>query len=106
MHEIKFRIHVLSTRKKLSLTIKQTAERFNIGRATIDRWIKELEPKKRNKIPVKISNEAILEDVMKYPEAYQKERAARLGVSRSGIWYALKRNRISYKKKLKASESK
>jgi hypothetical protein len=59
----------------------------------------------RKKKPTKISNEAILEDVNKYPDAYQSERALRLGVSKSGIYHALKRNKISYKKKPKARKS-
>ncbi len=105
MHSLQFRSHVIKTRKYFGLTIAQTAKRFNIGSASINRWIKEITPKKRNILPTKIDNDKLLEDVAKYPDAYQKERAERLGVSQTGIWHALKRNRISYKKKPKTSKS-
>ena len=45
--------------------------------------------------------EALKRDVEGYPDAYQFERAKRLGVSRQGIWYALKRLGVSYKKTLR-----
>ena len=42
---------------------------------------------------------ALKKDVEAYPDGYNYERAARLGVSTSGIYYALKRLNMSYKKK-------
>ena len=39
-----------------------------------------------------------MEDVKKYPDAYNYERAQRLNVSTSGIYCALRRLEISYKK--------
>ena len=39
------------------------------------------------------------EDVEDFPDAYQRERAERLGVSKSAIYYALKRLNITFKKK-------
>ena len=44
-------------------------------------------------------------DVEKQPEAYLCERAKRLGVSISCIWYALKRLLITYKKNPGASKT-
>jgi transposase len=52
----------------------------------------------RDKPATKIDMEALEQDVQTYPEAYQYERAERLGVSRRGIGYALKRLGISRKK--------
>ena len=43
--------------------------------------------------------EALKQDVETYPDAYQYERAQRLGVSQRGIGYALKRLAMSRKKK-------
>ena len=42
---------------------------------------------------------ALKKDVENDPEAYLHERANRLKVSPSGIFYALKRLKITYKKK-------
>ncbi|HJD56360.1 MAG TPA: IS630 transposase-related protein [Rickettsia endosymbiont of Pyrocoelia pectoralis] len=49
--------------------------------------------------------EKLKEDIKKYPDSYNYERAERLEVSRNGIYYALKRLNITYKKKLNSSES-
>jgi transposase len=58
---------------------------------------------------IKIGAEALLEDIKKYPDAYNYEQAKRLNVSTSGIYCAIKRLGISYKKTLnhpKASKEK
>lgn len=104
-YSIDFRRHILKVREEERLTLIESEARFKVSKMSISRWIKELEPKRRKKKPTKISNEAIIEDVNKYRDAYQSERALRLGVSKSGIYHALKRNKISYKKKFKPSES-
>ncbi|SFI79179.1 IS630 transposase-related protein, partial [Nitrosomonas sp. Nm34] len=43
--------------------------------------------------------EILAQDVKNYPDAYQYERAKRLGVSKQGINHALKRLSVTYKKK-------
>ncbi|WP_109490254.1 IS630 transposase-related protein [Orientia tsutsugamushi] len=53
--------------------------------------------------PRKISIEKLKEDVSQHSEAYQYERAERLGVSKSSIQKALKRLNITYKKSFKTS---
>lgn len=101
-----FRRRVLAYRKAHGLTIKETAEHFKIGYASIVRWVHKPEPTKtRNKPPVKIPEAALLKDVEEYPDAYHYERAKRLGVSASGICYALKRLGITCKKNTTASQS-
>ena len=63
----------------------------------ITRWNNCLEPQRtRNKAATKLDMEA---DVKEYPDAYQYERASRLGVCQRAIGYALERLKISYKKK-------
>ena len=100
-----FREKVLAVREKEDLSIKEVAERFCVGEASVMRWLKRIEPKmKRNKPATKIDMEALKEDVERYPDGYQTERAERLGVSKTGIAYALKRLGISYKKNTKSSQ--
>ncbi|BAP57310.1 transposase [Thioploca ingrica] len=60
---------------------------------------------KTNRSTTKIDMEALKRDVEQYPDAYQYERAKRLGVSRRGIGYALKRLEISRKKNVLTSAS-
>ena len=100
-YPISFRRKVLSVREQEGLTIAQTAARFCVGIASVTRWIKNPIPKEtRNKPATKIDMAALARDVREYPDAYQAERARRLGVSEKGIGHALRRMNISYKKTL------
>ena len=104
-YSLDFRLKVLSVKEKESLSVVETAERFCVGLASIVRWSKKAEPQKRRyKAPTKINMEALKEDIVLYPDAYQYERAERLHVSRTGIWHALKRLRVTYKKNSQASQ--
>jgi len=98
-YSVDFRKKVLQIREAEYLSIEAVAIRFGVGKASVMRWLIELEPKKRrNKPATKIDMEALKKDVEYYPDSYQYERAERLGVSRSGIYWALKRLDITYKK--------
>ena len=100
-----FRCKVLSVRSKEGLTITQVAARFDVGIASVMRWLKNPEPQKtRNKPATKINMSALARDVLAHPDAYQYERARRFGVSIQGINYALRRLGVSYKKKPEAPE--
>ena len=100
-----FRRKVLSVREKEGLTIAEVAARFCVGVASVVRWLKDPEPKtSRDKPATKIDMAALARDVLAYPDAYQYERAHRLGVSEKGIGHALRRMGISYKKKSAASQ--
>ena len=99
-YSIDFRKKVVEIREKEWLSLEETAKRFGVGRASIFRWTQEIEPKRRRAKPVKIKEEELREDVEKYPDAYQYERAERLGMSQRGIGQALKRVGISCKKNL------
>lgn len=102
-YSIDFRRKVLSVREKESLTIAEVAERFCVGAATVVRWLKRVEPQRtRVKPATKIDRIALARDVREYPDAYQSERARRLGVSEKGIGHALRRMNITYKKNTKA----
>ena len=99
-YSLQFRQHVLKIRKQEGLSYAETAERFGIGIASLMRWNKRPEPKTtRNRAATKIDADALRRDVEDYPDAYQYERAERFKVSTRGICDALRRLKISRKKK-------
>ncbi len=105
-YSLDFRKKVLQIRAQEGLSFEEAGERFGVGKQTIYRWSKCLEPKKtRNKPPTKINNDKLRADVAEYPDAYHRERAARLGVSKRGIGDALKRLELTYKKNTQPSQS-
>ncbi|MEZ5813929.1 MAG: IS630 transposase-related protein [Alphaproteobacteria bacterium] len=81
-----FRRKVLSVREKEGLTIAQVATRFCVGVASVTRWIKTPDPKlTRHKPATKIDMDALAHDVLDYPDAYQYERARRLGSAKKAL---------------------
>ena len=105
-HALSFRKHVLKIKEQEKMNLKEASERFKVGMASMARWMKRLEPKThRHKPTRKIDMAALRHDIEKYPDAYQYERAKRLGVTPHGIWHALKRFGVSYKKNAKAPQS-
>jgi transposase len=101
-----FRRKALLIKEQDNLSFEATAKRFGVGKMSVLRWSKQIEAQRtRHKPATKIDMEALKRDVEQYPDAYQYERAERLGVSRRGIGYALKRLGISRKKNLLTSES-
>jgi transposase len=104
IYSIDFRRKVLSVREREGLTIAEAAARFCVGVASVARWIKNPEPRRtRTKPATKIDMGALERDVLHHPDAYQYERARRMGVSVQGINYALRRLGVSYKKNAAAS---
>ena len=100
-YSLDFRLHVLAIRQRDQLSIEQTAERFAVGKASVMRWVKRPERKPSGFRRGKLAIEALAQDVRDYPDAYQYERAARLGVTQNAICYALKHKLgMSYKKTL------
>lgn len=105
-YPLKFRRKVIETRAQEGLTIAEAAERFGVGVASLVRWLKTPEPRPgRDRPATKIDTKALLHDLKQHPDAYHYERAARLGVSKSGIAAALTRLGVTYKKIPDASES-
>lgn len=99
-YSLDFRQKVLKVRDAEGLSMAQVAKRFGICLATVMNWSKDIVPKKtRNKPATKIDMEALRQDVEAHPDAYTYERANRLGASKNGIWYALRRLGVTYKKK-------
>ncbi|MGX6960422.1 MAG: IS630 transposase-related protein, partial [Rickettsia endosymbiont of Pentastiridius leporinus] len=100
-YSIDFRKKVLSIKQDQNMSYEEASKFFGISKTTILKWKRNPEPKsRRNKPATKIDMELLKEDIRKYPDSYNYERAERLMVSRNGIYYALKRLKVSYKKSL------
>ncbi|MGV3346610.1 IS630 transposase-related protein [Enterobacteriaceae bacterium LUAb1] len=73
-YPLTFRQHVLATRAKENLTFSQTAQRFNVGIASVIRWAKNPEPvMKRQKPATKIKMDALRQDVLQFPDAIKEK---------------------------------
>lgn len=104
-HSLNFRIKVLSVKQKENLSFRKVAKRFDVGVASVMRWSKRLKPlSKRNKPATKIDMSALKKDIEENPDAYQSERAQRFGVTQNGIWHAMKRLGVTYKKNSQSSK--
>ena len=104
-HSLNFRMKVLSVKQKENLSFRKVGKRFNVGVASVMRWSKRLKPlSRRNKPATKIDMSALQKDIEDNPDAYQSERAQRFGVSQNGIWHAMKRLGVTYKKNSQASK--
>jgi transposase len=103
-YSLDFRKKVLKIRAEEGLSIEEVAIRFGVGKASVMRWLIDIEPKKkRNKPATKIDMDALKKDVEANPDSYQYERAARFNVSKTGIRSALIRLKLSYKKNMESS---
>lgn len=99
-YSIDFRKKVLAIKERDQMSFDAVAKRFGVGKMSVFRWSRRIEAQStRNKPATKINMEALKRDVEQYPDAYQYERAKRLGVSQRGIGYALKRLGIRRKRK-------
>jgi len=105
-YPLKFREKVLGIKKEEKLSKKETSKRFHIGTTTIARWLVKIEPcLKRNKPATRINMEDLKKDVEEIPDAFQRERAERLGVCPNTVLYALRRLKITNKKNFVSSQS-
>ncbi len=105
-YSLDFRKKVLSMRQLEKLSLAIAAKRFGIDKQTIFRWSKKLYPQfTRNKSTTKINMEELQKDINDNADAYQYERAKLFGVSKTGMWWALKRLGVTYKKNVKAPKS-
>ena len=90
-YSIDYRKQVLSSIAD-GMTIREAALFYGLSTSTIHSWQQNLAPKTtRNKAPTKIPDDALIEDVKRYPDDYNYERARRLNCSKTGIFNALKR---------------
>ncbi|MFC6382193.1 IS630 transposase-related protein [Psychrobacter glacincola] len=104
-YSIDYRKQVLSSIAD-GMTIREASLFYGLSTSTIHSWQQNLVPKiTRNKEPTKIPDDALIEDVKRYPDDYNYERARRLSCSKTGIFNALKRLGISQKKDLRTPKS-
>lgn len=105
MYSNDFREKVLSVMKNEGLSVRITAKRFKMSKTTLMKWKHGIVPKTtRNKPTISVDMEALKRDIEEYPDAYQYERAERLECGRGGIYHALKRLGVTYKKNTQASQ--
>ncbi len=92
-------------------TLEETHETFKVSRSTIQKWEKQLkemgnlEKKELHRGFRKIDPEKLRTYVAEHPDAYQSEMAEAFGCSESGIRDALRRNKITRKKRRPATRS-
>lgn len=81
--------------------ITKAAKVFRIGRASIYRWLdrKELQATVVKHRRRKIDTLALEKDIQENPETRLKQRAQKFGVSTTAIYHAMKRMKITRKKK-------
>ena len=95
-----FRKKVVEIKEKEGLSVQEVGQRFGISSRSVFRWKYKAEPcQTRSKRATKIDMEALKKDVEMYPDGYLKERSKRLHVSESCVFYALRRLKITCKKK-------
>ena len=104
-YSLDFRRKVLAIREKEGLAIAEVATRFDVGVASVTRWIKNIHRKAQGFRRRKIDPDVLRQDVLDYPDAYQHERAKRLGVTQNAIFLALRKLGVIYKKNSDASQS-
>ena len=88
------------------MNIREAALFYGLSTSTIHNWQQNLVPKTTiHEAPTKIPDDALTEDVKRYPDDYNYERARSLNCSKTGIFNALKCLGISQKKDFGASKS-
>ena len=110
-YDEKYRKRAVEYRKEGN-TLEETAKVFKIGTTTLKQWIKkyeetgEIKNKPLNRPHKKIDPVALEAYVEKYPDAYLEEIAKAFGCVESAIRKALKRQKITRKKRHSDSKNK
>lgn len=100
-----FRAEVVEKLKRKEMSIRQACSVHNIGKTTIQRWLKNPKIKEnREKPPTKIHDELLLKDIEKNPNDCLKKRAQRFQCSKTGIYIALRRLEAKKKSDVKLVE--
>ena len=85
------------------------SRRFGISRGIIYEGLNAQDPLTSKKpgpqSPRSLDYQALRQHVADFPDATQQERAAHFGVSRHGIWYALKKLNITRKKRRRPTKN-
>ena len=105
IYPLKFRQKVFSTKEKFHLTFEKTSQQFDVPIRTLFRWQRKIAPcMTRAKPATRLDMAQLSKDVELAPDAYQWERAKRLGIAERTIGYGLQRLKISYKKNAQTSQ--
>ena len=87
----------------------EVSRRFGISRTIIYEGLASEDPltckSPEPQGPRTIDYQALRQHVVDFPDATQQERAAHFGVSRHGIWYALKKLNITRKKRRRPTQN-
>ena len=87
----------------------EASRRLGISRTCVYEWLKAQDPlasaKPGPRGPRCLDYQALKQHVADFPDATQNERAAHFGVSRQGIWYALKKLNIPRKKRRRPTKN-
>ena len=92
-------------------SLEATHQVFKVSRSTIQKWEKQLKEtgdlgkKKLHRSFRKIDPEKLKAYIAEHPDAYQSEMAEVFGCSESGIQNALRRHKITRKKRQSATRS-
>tara|TARA_B100001123_G_C14981941_1_gene895991 strand:+ start:32 stop:412 length:381 start_codon:yes stop_codon:yes gene_type:complete len=101
-----FRRQLFKIMEEEKLTTKEASKRFGISIRSVFRWKHKSEPARtRNKPATKIDMKLLKKDIDEYPDGYLDERAERLRVSRTCVFYAMRRLKVTYKKNAYASKT-
>ena len=98
-HETGFRRHVFKVKEEEGLTYQETADRFRVSIRSLFRWKNKPEYDKKRTRAGLVDLDRLKKDIEDKPDDYQYERAKRFGVSRSSVNRALKKIKVSVKKK-------
>ena len=87
----------------------EASRQFGVSRGIIYEWLNAEAPLTSQKPgprgPRCLDYQALRQHVSDFPDATQNERAAHFGVSRQGIWYALKKLNITRKKRRRPTKN-
>lgn len=82
-------------------SVSKAAQIYQVSRATIYRWLsrEDLKPTQVTRRKRKLDWEALKKDVEQNPDTKLVERAQKFGVRSSAIFYALRKMKITRKKR-------
>lgn len=85
----------------------EAARRFSVGRQAVYHWLnrEDLTPKPYVRTKMKLDPEAVRAYVSKHNDAYLREIGAHFSVRANTVFYALKKLKITLKKKPRGTKS-
>jgi len=103
-----YKIKVLKVKQAEKLTIRATAQRFQLAVATVQKWLKSTDNQiigRPRGTAHRLPDAQLLAYMHAHPDAYQREAAMHFGVTPQAIARGLKRIHWSRKKNVAAPKS-